>query len=361
MTVKTNICFFLGSFQGGGAENMVLQILRHIDKNKFAPFVCVFTKEGILKDEYESLGINIYEFPVNNIIRAAFEYIRFVKFLFNYKITVIHINLVGTFLFSMTAAFLTGIKIRILHWQNAYEYSRTKKRKAVKYGSLLATKIIAISEYVKKRNCDIYEIESSKVVTIYNSIEINETKENVTKNKEMVVGTIGKMTEQKGYDVLLKSFSLVAKQYPECRLEIIGNGKLKNEIKKMIEDYELKNNVELLGVMPNYVAKERMKTWKIFVLASRWEGFGIVLIEAMSLGIPVVASSVEAIPEIVKDGKCGYLFQKDNFLELAEKLNLMIGNTDEISNLGKAGRSIVLEKFNIIRTIKSFESLYNQK
>lgn len=360
MKNKIKVCFFIGSFQAGGAENLVLNILRHIDTKKFDPYLCVFSKNGALRELFQSLGVPIKEFKFNNKLNALYEFFRFIKFLVKEKIQVIHINLVGIYLFSMTGAVIAGVNNRIVHWHNVYEKPRTNKYRSVKFGSLLSTKIIAISNVVKYRNCDIYNINKSKVVTIYNAVDVisfSIDKENY--NSKVILGTVGKLTEQKGYDILLKAYKEVADHFSDLKLEIIGTGYLESDLKNLSKKLGITNSVRFLGSMPNESVVERMNNWSVFILTSRWEGFGIVLIEAMALEKPVVATKVDAIPEVVEDGVTGYLCESENHHEIAQAIITLLKDKEKAREMGKLGRKRVERYFTIEKMVNDLERIYS--
>ena len=183
MNERVKICFFIGSFQTGGAEYLLLNTIRYLDKKKFKPFLCVFSENGELREEYKKLNLKIKKFDVNTKFKAFTEFFRFIRFLRKNKIEVIHIHLVGTFLFSISGALISGVKKRILHWHNIYERERSKYY-SVKIGSMFATNILAISKIVSERNCRIYKIKKSKVNIVYNAIDTSAYELNQNNHKK---------------------------------------------------------------------------------------------------------------------------------------------------------------------------------
>ena len=358
MKNKIKVCFFMGALKIGGAENLILNILKHIDSNKFDPYLCVFSKEGELRVLFESLGIPIEEFKLRSKLYAIYEFFRFIKYLRTNRIQIIHVNLVGSFLFSMTGATIACVEKKILHWHNAYEKSRTKRFKTVKYGSLISTKIIAISNAVKSKNCQIYKISKHKVITIYSSLDINQWNPNAFESKRNTIGTIGKFTEQKGYDILLKAFKVALDHFTDLKLEIIGTGYLESDIKNLSSKLGINNSVCFLDSLIGQSFADRLNSWSIFVLASRWEGFGLVLIEAMALEKPVVATKVDAIPEVVEDGVTGILCQSDDHNEIAQGITSLLNDKEKAIEMGRLGRKRVEKYFTIGKMVNELERIY---
>ena len=114
-----NLCFFIGTFRRGGAENLVSQIIRNLDKNKYNISLVAFTKEGDLFQEYQKLDIKIEIIP-----KKLLSIIKYVKFFHENNIHCLHINLVGTFFYAITSARLAKINNIIIHWHNTYSYDR---------------------------------------------------------------------------------------------------------------------------------------------------------------------------------------------------------------------------------------------
>jgi len=356
---KINIVFFLGSFQAGGAEQLILQTLKLINRTKFNPFICVFEKRGLLLDEFQNLGIPIQIFTYKKSYTTLLNFSDFIFFLRKNKIDVVYVNLVGCYIFAIFGSVLAGVKNRILSWSNTYPVKRTKKYLHVLFGSHFANRIIAISNAVKLQNCKYYRIKPSKVDIVYCSTNINRWKvEKSIKKNYYTIGTIGRLVEQKGYDILLMALKGVINQYSDVKLEIIGTGYLENDLKRLSKELEVSNSVRFLGSLKNESVIKKMNSWSMFVLASRWEGFGIVLIEAMALEKPIVATKVDAIPEVVEDGVTGILCKSGDYQEIAQGITSLLNDKEKAIEMGRLGRKRVEKYFTIGKMVNELERIY---
>jgi glycosyltransferase involved in cell wall biosynthesis len=162
-------------------------------------------------------------------------------------------------------------------------------------------KVIAVSKGVKNNLIKKFGVKEEKIQVIYNPVAIKEIQilsgekinENILENNIPMVVTSGRLTEQKGQWHLIRAFSEVRKQIP-CRLVIMGKGELDGYLKELTRELNLQNDIVFLGWQKNpykYIANA-----DVFVMSSLWEGFGIVLVEAMACGLPVISTDCPCGP-----------------------------------------------------------------
>lgn len=200
-------------------------------------------------------------------------------------------------------------------------------------------------------------LNPGKVKVIYNGInpERFELKSNrlreqigITAN-DFVFGFAGQLDERKGIKYLLSAFVQVKKKSSNVKLIIAGDGSLKAEIETFIHRNRLEKNLFLLGFQKNI--PEFMANIDALILPSLWEGFGIVLIEAMAAGKPVIGTNCSNIPEIVEHGRVGSLIPPRNSEQLAETMLIYIKNPQKVKEMGKQGQKLVREKFSLTRMV----------
>lgn len=176
-------------------------------------------------------------------------------------------------------------------------------------------------------------------------------------DRENKIVSIGRLDNQKGHDVLIKSFSYVEKEYPEWTLEIYGKGPEKQSLNNLIADLNLQSKVSLKGV--THDVEKVLSKAGIFVLASRFEGFPNVLLEAMSLGCPVVSTNCKSGPsEIIKDGVNGYLVDVDDEQQLSKKIAFLIENPAKREILSASAESIK-DEYSQEKIMKKWEVLFH--
>lgn len=176
--------------------------------------------------------------------------------------------------------------------------------------------------------------------------------------KKIIIGTIAELHPNKGLPHLIDAFASVVTQYPNSSLVIIGDGQDKASLNMLIREKCLESSVFLAGYIDN--AAEYLKAFSIFVLPSIKEGLPYVILEAGSASLPVVATTVGGIPEIVEDMHSGVLVQPKNVRELSHAISFMIEHPDERRKYGMALRDRVVNRFSFDRMIDSIETIYKQ-
>lgn len=143
-----------------------------------------------------------------------------------------------------------------------------------------------------------------------------------------VIGYVGRLAHNKGVDVLLQAAVQVNRQYPECRWLMVGEGAEKPKLQATAEQGGLANKVHFVGSLPRDAVYGAMKGFDVAVVPSREEGFGLTALEAMACGVPLVASGVDALQEVVKDGETGLLFTPDDVDALVLVLMRLLASTE---------------------------------
>lgn len=178
----------------------------------------------------------------------------------------------------------------------------------------------------------IFQNSNLTVKKITNSIPDIEPIKSPLKDKTIIAA--GRLAEQKGFDLLIRSFSKVVEKHPDWKLKIYGIGSEKNNLLDIILKEGLYNNVFLMGATNN-IQKELAKS-SIYVLSSRFEGFGMVIVEAMQCGVPVVSFDCPKGPsEIIKSGVDGILVENGNIDKLAKSINYLIENPNIRLEMGE--------------------------
>ena len=246
------------------------------------------------------------------------------------------------------------------------EHSPTNKRRNIFFFNHLEklfynryNSIIAITDGVKKSllNWVGFSI-SGKLTKIYNGARFFAYKERKQLSKRIKFISIGSLTTQKAFDKAIKVLSKL--QGIDWQYEIVGNGPLRSDLEKLITSLNLKDKVVLSGWSTNL--EEKYHNSDIQLIPSRWEGFGLVAIEGMSTGLPVIASDLIGINEVVSSSvdSCFLVKNSDNIDEWVDQIKLCINALEK--NLVYISKQSYLhsKKFSLEKMTKSYIDLYRQ-
>lgn len=283
----------------GGLETFIMNVYRNIDRNKIQfDFVEHYKDESAYDKEIKSLGGTIYHFTLRND-NNIFKYIKNLNKLFKehkeYKVIHCHMESIGALVFLI--AKFHGIKIRIGHAHTNSVTNNLKgkiKRFTSSFFKYTTTINLACSDEAGK-----YLFKNKKFIVIPNGIDFekfkfnkekrNELRKKFNLNKELVIGHVGRMDDAKNQLFLIDVFNKYQKYNKNSKLFLVGDGEYKNKIINKIKELNLEDKVVLLGVRSD--VNELMSMFDLFAFPSKFEGLGIVLIEAQVNGLKCLASN----------------------------------------------------------------------
>jgi glycosyltransferase involved in cell wall biosynthesis len=221
--------------------------------------------------------------------------------------------------------------------------------------------IVAISDAVREFHVRA-GLPAQKLVTIHYGLdelpaaesELTPEAAGIPPDAPLVLA-IGRLIEQKDHATLLGAFARVRDDIPDARLTILGWGRLEEATKARVRELGLEDAVLLPGRVEPAAWLARAD---VFAHTSRWEGFGIVLLEAMLSGLPVVATRVSAVPEIVVDGETGILVPVGDEVAIAAALSALLADPERRQRLGEAGRGRARAEFSVARMTDRTMALY---
>jgi glycosyltransferase involved in cell wall biosynthesis len=174
----------------------------------------------------------------------------------------------------------------------------------------------------------------------------------------MTIGTVGRLLPLKGIVHLLRAISTLREDFPDLRLEIVGDGPERTDLQKQIIALGLADIVRFLGWLPE--VNSAMAGWQIFVQPSLEEGLPVALLEAMAAGLPVIASDVGGIPEIIEEGVTGTLVAPGDPIALSESLREMLLNVELRQRLGDAARLRIRQHFSPEAMVRQISEVYDE-
>ena len=355
MNLETqNILFLLRAPQHGGTENVVLQLCEI-----FKPLVnkiVVTSAEGFAVEKLKQYKIKHFVIPdiERKSPRTIINVCKTIKQIVEEEhITVIHTHhRMAAFYVRLLGLYKTCYFINTSH--NTFDNYRVLTRYAYRKANL-----IACGEMVKKNLVEAFGLEN--VTVIHNAVKAFKSEividPELRSDKEagkLLIGNIGRLSEQKGMEYFIKAIPGVVKEHPEAQFYIIGSGKNEKKLKEMSKGFP----VSFMGYRTDI--QNLMSQLDLVVLSSLWEGLPLTPIEAFSVGKTVVATSVDGTLEIVKDGKNGLLVESKDSKGLTDKINWMIEHPEEKQKMEINARKTFESEFSFNILEQAYVDYYRQ-
>jgi glycosyltransferase involved in cell wall biosynthesis len=346
---------------GGGPVSVGILALG--SRSEFEPIV-VSSGEGDLPGKLEQARIEFHALPLATKVSFLRSIARLARLIRSVQPDVIHLH--GHFAGSLgqIAVVLAGRPptVYTVRWpaylSDKNLYTRVRNWFVEWLSCAAANRVVAISEHdratlIKRRLCS-----AGKLSMIYNAAAAIPAApiDQPDRDGQVTIGFVGRLVDQKGCDDLIAAFELLGDDRARTRLVIIGDGPQRPELEMQVRSAGLSGSVEFLGFRSDATAL--MAGMHIVAVPSRFEPFGIVAVEAMALGRPVVASAVGGLTESIKDGVTGSLVPAGDPHRLAEALSALIRSPQTRVDMGRAGRARVLEVFAPDRVVDAYAGLY---
>lgn len=214
--------------------------------------------------------------------------------------------------------------------------------------SRLAKKHVTISNYNKRYLVDKLGVNESDVTVIHCGVDFDRIPENVSfLPKSHLIFCAARLHEDKSLDILLKACKILMDRGVEFECKIAGEGHLRPALEGMIRQLGLENRVKLLGNQTQLQVFEHLKNSRVKALSSHTEGIPVSLMEAMALKVPVVATRINGIPELIEDGQSGFLVESGNEAQLADRIQKIFEDPQLSQTFVENGYRKVFAEFNL--------------
>jgi len=359
--MKLKVLQIIGDATLAGAPRHLLSLLENIELKKFSLFL--ICPPGPLAGEVRNLKrtIDIEIVPMRSKIDlGAIKEIR--SNIKHIKPDVIHIH--GTRAGILARLSVIGLKYPVIYtehlWTKDYQlrsrFSHHLQLIGLWFLDMFTTLTIAVSQAVKDFLIESQITRPEKVLVIYNGTEPPKKKAKPFEGKNTLIASIGTLNEQKGMQYLIQAMPKVLREFPDSELVIIGQGPYKTELEKLIKNMKLASKVKLTGFVKDVY--DELEKVDIYVQPSISESFGLAILQAMSMGLPVVATNTGGIPEVVTSDKTGILVESKDPESLADGLIDFLRDPKKAQKMGTLGAEDAKIKFNLEDMIIDLETVY---
>ena len=354
--------------RGGAERQLVDQILAH-DRSSIQCMVIIFNPPLHLADELRAAGVPIMTFDLPDFRDFALAIVRLTALVKALRPDIVHTWLTRADIYGRIAAILSwripvisGIHAPIYAPSMYLDNPQQKRWKLALIrqidrwsGYLSRTIYVGCSYDVARSTGQALSVPSERLRVIYNSINIPSA---TSSHSGKRIITIGRILPQKGQIYLVKAMPAILAQHPDATLDIVGDGPLRAELEQQVSILGIHQAIRFLGVRSD--VPELLASSDVFAFPSLWEGLGIVMLEALAAGVPVVASNIAVLREIVDDGQQGLLVQPQNPQALAQGIIRLLADPDERRSMGRSGRQKMIERFDINVAMNKWRDLYQE-
>ena len=376
MSKKIKLLHVITHLPIGGAQDNTLYTVELLNKDKYDISLSCNLNGELVSRAKKVKHLKLYDVPnlrrevsIINDIRAFLYLYKLIK---KENFTIIHTHSSKAGFLGRVAAMLnkTPIVIHTIHGFAFHDYMNSFKKNIFIYLEKLSAKwthgLVTVSNLNKKKVVDLGIAPIKKLKNIYSGIDltlfINEKNDQFRKelnldSNHLLLGSVGRLSNQKDPITMIEAFYIVIKRFPNAHLTLVGDGELRDEILIKIDQLQLNGRVHLTG--------NKNDPWKIyhsldlFIMSSIYEGLGRSITEALSCGVPVVCTSVEGVPEIVRDNETGILVPPKDPGALATGIINSLNDMDNAKRMAEEGRKFVNENFDVNKMVDDIDSLYD--
>lgn len=359
-----------GSASYGGGERYLELLCEHLDPSRFRPIV-ISPEPGSFVGRMQSRGVDVRVVHLEPLLNLC-ALMRLVRVLSQERVTILQTHGARANFYGRVAGWLAGVPVVISTVHNSiadYEGSGLKRwvySTALRSTVRWVSRIICVSEAMRQSVIEDDPSTADLAETVHNGVDAVWVKrvgggEKVRRELGVTDGpllvTVARLTEQKGHRDLIEALALLRDQWPQLQCVCVGDGELKIQLEALAADRGLSSMCRFVGsrddVMEFYAAAD------VVVQPSHSEGFPFVILEALAMGKPVIATSVNGVPEVIEHLKTGLLVKARDVAGLADAIQSLLEHPERAMQLGNAGRAVVQARFTVDRMVEKTVAVFD--
>lgn len=370
---KTRVLQIINTARIGGGMRHLLSLMKHLSQSDFEVFLAT-DGDSVLIDEAKQAGAKVIFLPMMGSKFNLLPVLKIIKLIRKYKVDLIHMH--GT-----RAGFYGGLACKILGFKktiytvHGFSFNKDVRRlekffflNVEKLLSRLNTVLISVSETDRKMAVETGICLPNKIKTICNGVDLarfDPKKGNGDLRKGLaipasnrVVGLVSRLVPQKGVDFFLQAAAKLTDSYDDVVFLIVGEGELHDSLSATAQRLGLGDKIFFTGAKHDVV--DYYRSFDVFVLSSLWEGQPIVLIEALAMCCPTIATITSGSPEVLKEGETGRLIPPKDVKALVNAISWCLDNPDQAREMARRGRDHVEKHFTVERMNQQTLDVYRQ-
>ena len=359
-TAPLPIAIVMTSFEPGGTERQMIELVRRLDRARWTVHVACFEGKGAWFPRAAEVAASVAEFPVRSFksARTARHIAAFARWCRAVQVAIVHTTELYSNIFGLPGAALAGVPVRI---GNRREINPDKSGAQIamqRAAYAFAHTVVANSRAAAAR-LRAERVPARKIAIVPNGVDFDRVRDHQPRPRLRKVVVVANLRREKGHDVLIDAAVDVLRRFPDAAFEIVGGGPELEPLLARAEQRGVLHAFTFLGHRDDVPA--RLADADLFVLPSRSEAFPNAVLEAMAAGLPVVASGVGGILELVDDGRTGLLAPAGEAQPLAEHIAALMADPILAARLGAAARDAARARYSFDRMVAAFDSIYSSE
>lgn len=345
------------SFEPGGTERQMTELIRRLDRSRWSVHVATFRRAGAWFGRVAEAAASVAEFPVTSFKSAdTLRHMRtFARWCRDERIAVVHTAELYSNIFGLPAAALAGVPVRIANRRELNPDKSLGQIAVQRAAYALAHRVVANSNAAAER-LRFEKVPARKIAVIPNGLQCDRFEPRVERSRLRRVIVVANLRSEKGHDVLIEAAVDVLRRVPDVRFECVGGGPEHDRLRALAASRGVAHAFTFAGHCDD--VPRRLAAADAFVLPSRSEAFPNAVLEAMAAGLPIVASAVGGILELVDDGRTGLLAPAGDPGALAAALLRVFDDPARAHALGRAARADAEARYSFDRMVDAFDRLY---
>jgi glycosyltransferase involved in cell wall biosynthesis len=354
-----------------GSENHLLTLLPGLREYGYDPIMLVLTappedRADAFVEQMRSQGVQTDLMPMSADVDPLLV-ARLARYIRRHRFTIVHTHLFHADIYGTLAARLAGVP-RIVSTKHGFNPWRRKRQYALldRLAAGFQTHIITISQAIGQWLVQVERLPAEKMRVIYYALDTerfrrcSQTPAALSTFSRPIIGTVARLIPSKGVHILLDAFATCLEHSVQASLLVLGDGPERAALEAHARARGIAGHVHFLGYMAAPDVSAMIRAFDIFAFPTFGEGFGLVLLEAMAWGKPIVASRVMAIPEIVLHNDTGLLVPPGDAVSLAQALLRLMQDPTLCHTLGMAGQKRGEQEFTVERMVQQTVNVYNE-
>jgi glycosyltransferase involved in cell wall biosynthesis len=355
MSTQTPIALFVDRYAAGGTQRQMIALLERLSRRLFRVYPVCFHSTGVWFDRVARVDEPVAVFPIKGFRRAATarQLIAFARWCRDNQIAVLHTWDLYSNIFGLPGGALASVPVRIGSRRGLIEAPSLQRVQRFAY--VTAHRVVANSQAASAR-LRLEGVPPHKIEVIHNGIDVAAFAPRQYSRRPRRIAVVACLREEKRIDVLIAAAPRILARYADAEFWVVGDGTCREQLIGLARSSGVSQSFHFLGHREDVPAV--LAQADLFVLPSRSEAFPNAVTEAMAAGLPVVATDVGGIPELVADGQTGRLVPPGDAAALSRALLDLLDDPARAAEFGRAARHRIEQSFSFDRMVDRFADLY---